>query len=202
MSGSCDVTVKAIVAAGQIDLPEGCELVSAVYDISLSRNLTELITIEIEHCAKLENKAQCEYLSFVTARHNDQFALIKGGMFSPNTRYGALCCNCFCKKGIVTRRVKTSLPTRKRRKSLQSSDNGQPSSKKMFFHTKQHNIDGLENEPEEAVLPGPNQYSFRKKHSLHKARSITVEDTKLHPDGEAAAISTVREQHGESPRHV
>ena len=89
-SGACDVTVKAIVAAGQINLPEGCELVSAVYDISLSRKLTELITIEIEHCAKLENKAQCEYLSFVTARHNDQFKLIEGGIFCSNTRYGAL----------------------------------------------------------------------------------------------------------------
>ena len=209
MFDACDVTVKAIVAAGQIDLPDDCELVSAVYDISLSRNLTKSVTIEIEHCAKLENKAQCEYLGFVTARHNGQFKLIKGGFFSPNTRYGALCCNCFCKKGIVKRRVKTSLVTRKRRKSLQSSDNGQPSSKKMIFHTKQHTkFDGCDNELEEAMSPEPNQYFSREKDSLHKARnSITVEDAKLHPDifhygGEAAAISTVSEQHGESPRHV
>ena len=204
-SGACDVTVKAIVAAGQIDLPEGCELVSAVYNVSLSRKLTELITIEIEHCAKLENEAQCEYLSFVTARHDDQFKLIKGGMFCPNTRYGALCCNCFCTKGIVKnlRHVKTSRPTRKRMKSPQSSDNGQPSSKRMFFNAKQHSkFDGLNNEPEEAVSPEPNQCSSQKKDSPCKANSHygTVEDAKLHPNNrERATISAVSsEQHGES----
>ena len=202
-SGACDVTVKAIVAAGQIDLPEGCELVSAVYDISLSRKLTELITIEIEHCAKLENEAQCEYLSYMTAQHDNQFKLIKGGMFCPNTRYGALCCNCFSKKGIVKSRVKTSQPpTRKRRKSPRSSDNGQPSSKKMFSNGKQHSkFDGLDYESEQVVSSEPNQYSSQEQDSIHKANShsATVVDVKLHPDdfGEAATISTLSsEQQG------
>ena len=186
-SGACDVTVKAIVAAGQIDLPEDCELVSAIYDISLSRKLTELITIEIEHCAKLENEAQCEYLSFVTARHDGQFKLIKEGMFCANTRYGALCCNSFCMKAIVNRHVtvKTS-PTRKRHKSPQSSDNGQPSPKKMFSNAKQHNkFDGLDNESEEAVSPEPN-HCFSQE-----------QDRVLHRDGERPIISS-GEQHGES----
>ena len=200
--GACDVTVKAIVAAGHIDLPEGCELVSAVYDISLSRKLTELITIEIEHCAKLENEAQCEYLSYVTARHDDQFKLIKGGIFCPNTRYGALCCNCFSKKGIVKNRVNTSLPhTRKRKKSPRSSGNGQPSSKKIFSNGKQHSkFDDLDYETEQAVSSEP---TSQEQDSIHKANShsATVVDAKLHSDvlGEAAAISTVSsDQHGES----
>ena len=200
MSGACDVTVKAIVVAGQIDLPEGCELVSAVYDISLSRKLTELITIEIEHCAKLENEAQCEYLSYVTAQHDNQFKIIKGGIFFPDTRYGALCCNCFSKKGIVKSRVKAPLlPKRKRKKSPQSSDNGQPLSKKMFSNGKQHSkFDGLDYAPEQAVS---NQYSSQDQDSIHKANShsTTVVDAKLHPDvfGEAATISTVSsEQQG------
>ena len=204
MSGACDVTVKAIVAAGQIDLPEGCELVSAVYDISLSRKLTELITIEIEHCAKLENEAQCEYLSYVTAQHDVQFKIIKGGIFFPNTRYGALCCNCFSKKSIVKSRVKNPLPsTRKRKKSPQFSDNGKPSSKKMFSNGKQHSkFDGLEYAPEQVVSSEPNQCSSQEQDSIHKANSpsTTVVDAKLHPDvfGEAATNSTMSsEQQGE-----
>ena len=155
-SGACDVTVKAIVAAGQIDLPEGCELVSAVYDISLSRKLTELITIEIEHCAKLENEAQCEYLSFVTAWHNDQFKLIGGGIFCSNTRYGALSCNCFCEIGIVDAKEscvqkQASLPTGKRKKSPHFSDEDQPLSKKKCPNAEQHKFDDLDSEPKEAV---------------------------------------------------
>ena len=203
-SGAYDVTVKAIVAAGQIDLPEGCELVSAVYDISLSRKLTKLITIEIEHCAKLENEAQCEYLSFVTTQHDDQFKLIEGGMFCPNTQYGALCCNSFSKKSIVKRHVKTSLPTRKYEKSHQSPDNGQPSSKEMLSSAKQYSqFDGLDNEPEKSVSSEPNECSSQEKDSKHKdnSHSATVVDAKLHPDvfGEAATISTLSsEQQGES----
>ena len=128
-SGACDVTVKAIVAAGQIDLPEGWELVSAVYDISLFRKLTELITIEIEHCAKLENEAQCEYLSFVTTQDDDQFKLIEGGIFYPSTQYGVLSCNCFSRKGIAKRRrmkKQASLSMRKCNSSPQVSDEDQP----------------------------------------------------------------------------
>ena len=160
MSVACDVTVKAIVAAGQIDLPEGCELVSAVYDISLSRKLTESITIEIEHCAKLENEAQCEYLSFVTALHSDQFKLTDGGIFCPNTRYGALSCNCFCRKSIAKKKVskkhnKLKKVSRKRNESPQFSDKDQPSSKKFCSNAEQHKF----NEPEEVVSqttsPGP-----------------------------------------------
>ena len=99
--GACDVTVKAIVAAGQIDLPEGCELVSAVYDISLFRKLTESITIEIEHCAKLENEVQCEYLSFVISQHDGPFRLVNGGTFVPRSQYGTIFRSCFCKAAVV-----------------------------------------------------------------------------------------------------
>ena len=152
-SGACDVTVKAIVAAGQIDLPEGCELVSAVYDISLSRTLNELITVEIEHCAKLENEAQCEYLSFMTARHDDQFKLIEGGIFHPNTRYGALSCKCFSRKGIAKIKKgyvkkQASPSTRKRYESPQFSDEDQPLSKRICPNSSQQSIDCLESKPE------------------------------------------------------
>ena len=146
-SGACDVTVKAIVAAGQIYLPEGCELVSAVYDISLSRKLTELITIEIEHCAKLENEAQCEYLSFVTAK-NDQFNLIEGGLFYQSTRYGALSCNCFSRKSIAKRNCVRKQSTSKRNKSPQFSDEAQPLSKRVCPNARQQSYNHLEIEPE------------------------------------------------------
>ena len=157
-SGGCDVTVKAIVAAGQIDLPEGCELVSAVYDISLSRKLTELITIEIEHCAKLENEAQCEYLSFVSTQDDDQFKLIEGGIFYPNTQYGALSCNCFSRKGIVKRSRQVSLPTRKRNKLPQFSED-QPLSKKICPNARQQRFDCLKIEPDLESVSQPSRLS-------------------------------------------
>ena len=157
-SGGCDVNVKAIVAAGQIDLPEGCELVSAVYDISLSRKLTELITIEIEHCAKLENEAQCEYLSFVSTQDDDQFKLIEGGLFYPNTQYGALSCNCFSRKGIAKRSRQASLPTRKRNKLPQFSED-QPLSKRICPNARQQSFDCLKIEPDLESVSQPSRLS-------------------------------------------
>ena len=182
-SGACDVTVKAIVAAGQIDLPEDCELVSAVYDISLSRKFTESIAIEIEHCAKLENEAQCEYLSFVISQHDGPFRLVNGGTFVPRSRYGTIFRSCFCKAAVVKGYSKLLLC--------------RPASK-IPVSCKMQAI----------KMKDPKCSTSQENNVLHEATSdfVTVEDAKLHPnnvvpyhDGEAATTSTVSsEQHGES----
>ena len=180
-SGACDVTVKAIVAAGQIALPEGCELVSAVYNISLFKKLTESIAIEIEHCAKLENEAQCEYLSFVISQHNGPFRLVNGGTFGPGSRCGMIFRSCFCKTAIVKGSSKLS--------SCRSGSKIPVSCQLLATKWKA---------PEKCS-------TSQKKDVLHEAtsHSVTVKDAKLHSnnyDGEAAAISTVSsQQHGESP---
>ena len=180
-SGACDVTVKAIVAAGQIDLPEDCELVSAVYSISLFQKLTESIAIEIEHCAKLENESQCEYLSFVISQHDGPFRLVNGGTFVPRSQYGMIFRSCFCEFAIVKGSSKLS---------TYRSGSKIPSCKLQAIKRK-----------------APEQHSSQENDSLHKAtsHSDTVKDDKLHSnnvlyDRETATISTVSgEQHGESP---
>ena len=56
-SKPCDitVTVKAIVF-GQFQIPEGHELVSALYAISATRKFEKPVSVEIEHCVRLENE--------------------------------------------------------------------------------------------------------------------------------------------------
>ena len=189
MSGACDVTVKAIVAARQIDLPEGCELVSAVYDIALSRNLIESLAIEIEHCAKLENEAQCEYLSFVISQHDDPFRLVNGGTFVPRSCYGMIFRSCFCKVAVV----KVS---------------SRPSSSRTGLRGSKIPV-SCQLQTTKWKAPAE-QCSFQEKDLLNKATShhVIVEDAKLHPDrvhynGQMATISAVSgEQHGESLRHL
>ena len=181
--GACDVTVKAIVAAGQIDLPEGCELVSAVYDISLFQKVTESIAIEIEHCAKLENEAQCEYLSFVISQHDGPFRLVNEGTFVPRSRYGMIFRTCFCETAVVKRYSKLS--------SCRSASKIPVSCKVQPIKVK-----------------ACERSTSQENDVLHKATSpsVTVKNAKLHHknvlpnDGETAAFSTVSsEQHGESP---
>ena len=182
-SGACDVTVKAIVAAGQIDLPEDCELVSAFYDISLSRKLTESIAIEIEHCAKLETEAQCEYLSFVISQHDGPFRLVNGGTFVPRSCYGIISRSCFCKIAVV-----------KGSSRLSSCRTGFRGSKIPVSY-----------KPQATKWKAPEQCSFQEKDLLHKA--IIVEDARLHPDRvrydeEMSTTYTVSsEEHGKSLRH-
>ena len=180
--GACDVAVKAIVAGGQIDLPEGFELVSAVYDIYLFRKLTESIAIEIEHCAKLENESQCEYLSFVISQHDGPFRLVNGGTFVPRSRYGTIFRSCFCKAAVVKGYSKLS--------SCRSASKIPVSCKVQAIKMK---APGRSTSQENDATKAPSD-------------SVTVEDAKLHSnnvvpyDEEAATISTVSsEQHGESP---
>ena len=186
-SGACDVTVKANVAARQIDLPEGCELVSAVYGISSSRKLTESVAIEIEHCAKLENEAQCEYLSFVISQSGGPFRLVNGGTFVPRSCYGMIFRSCFCEVAVV----KGSSRLSSCRTGLRGSKIPAPC------------------QLQATKWKAPKQCSFQEKDLLHKttSHSVVVEDARLHPngvcyDGETSTISTVSsEQHGKSPRH-
>ena len=183
-TSACDVTVKAIFfAAGQIDLPEGCELVSAVYGISLSRKLTESIAIEIEHCAKLETEAQCEYLNFAISQHDGPFRLVNGGTFVPRSCYGTISRNCFCEISVVkgSSRLSSSCRTGFRGSKIPVSYQLQ--------------------------AKAPEQCSFQEKDLLHKAasHSIIVEDARLHPDRvgyDGSTTSTVSsEQHSESLQH-
>ena len=89
---TCLVTVQAI-SAGHFQFPEGTELVSAVYAISLTKPLREPAKIEMQHCIKLEKAENSEYMSFVVASQDSvpyKFELVPGGNFTKNSYYGSV----------------------------------------------------------------------------------------------------------------
>ena len=107
VSGPCSIAVRAIVY-GQFENPEGMELVSALYAISVSRRLSNSIRIEIEHCVKLENEDDCEYLSFGIAKCNQvvlpyTFEMLEDGRFYPHSKFGSTYRSSFSIFGIFKR---------------------------------------------------------------------------------------------------
>ena len=103
-SDTSDVAVRALVG-GQFQLPEGTELISAVYGISVSKPLLKSVKFEIQHCADLLTEDHTTYLSFVTAPFNSelpyQFELEDRGTFFPGDQYGSIYFSHFSFKAIV-----------------------------------------------------------------------------------------------------
>ena len=95
-----EIAVTALVG-GKFQLPEGTELISAVYAISVSRPLLQSVKLEIQHCADIVTQDHASYLSFATASVNQpvlpyQFELEEGGQFSPGDQYGSISMSHFC----------------------------------------------------------------------------------------------------------
>ena len=105
----CDIAIKAIVA-GQFEFPEGTDLVSAVYAISVSEKLTQPVILEMQHCVAISSEEQGRFLSFVRAKCNQPdlpylFKLLKNGEFPPLSDYGKITCENFSTIGIVLGRI-------------------------------------------------------------------------------------------------
>ena len=99
-----EVAMTALVG-GQFQLPEGTELISAVYALSVSKPLLKPIQLEIQHCADLVTEDHTSYLNFVTASVNVglhyHFQLKEGGEFHPGDQYGSICLSQFSLWAIV-----------------------------------------------------------------------------------------------------
>ena len=92
-SDTSEVAFTAMVG-GQFQFPEGTELISAVYGISVSKPLFRPVKIEIQHCADLVTQDHTSYLSFVTASISElpyKFQLEEGGQFHTGDQYGSIC---------------------------------------------------------------------------------------------------------------
>ena len=103
---TCSVAVKALIG-GRFILPEGTEIVSALYAISAERKFQKEMKIEIEHCLLLESETQTKLLHFVNAHQTEPgtpyiFHIQKGGEFRLNDSYAALCQSEFSIIGLVT----------------------------------------------------------------------------------------------------
>ena len=104
-STPCDIAIKAIVA-GQFEFPEGTDLVSAVYAISVSKKLTQPVILEMQHCVAISSEEQGQFLSFVRAKCNQPdlpylFKVLDGGSFSPQSDYGKIACDRFSILGTI-----------------------------------------------------------------------------------------------------
>ena len=85
------VNIK-VSLAGQFKLPEGYELVSAVYWVAIPGKFTKPVTIEIQHCANFRNPNQLRFVRTSCTQKTlpYKFETIDGGSFSLGNRYGAL----------------------------------------------------------------------------------------------------------------
>ena len=90
----CRVDFKAGFA-GQFNIPDDLQLVSCVYWLSCSQKFNKPVTLEIEHCASLQNSSQSLTLSFIAAKCSlaelpYQFEVLEGGKFAPTSSYGSI----------------------------------------------------------------------------------------------------------------
>ena len=90
----CRVDFKAGFT-GQFNIPDDVHLVSCVYWLSCSQTFVEPVTLEIEHCASLQDSSQSSSLSFIVAKCSQaellyQFEVLEGGKFAPSSSYGSI----------------------------------------------------------------------------------------------------------------
>ena len=89
--------------AGQFELPEGYELVSAVYWVKTQGTFTKSITVEVEHCANFSKPC---HLCFVHTSCTQKslpykFEFIEGGSFVLGCKYGVLSMTHFSGTGVA-----------------------------------------------------------------------------------------------------
>ena len=89
--------------AGQFELPEGYELVSAVYWVQTPGKFEKPVTIELQHCANFSNPNQLCFVHTSCAQKSlpYKFTVVDGGTFTLGNKYGALCTTHFSGSGIA-----------------------------------------------------------------------------------------------------
>ena len=88
--------------AGQFELPENYELVSAVYWVKTG-SFTKPVTIEVQHCANFRTTNQLCFVCTSCAQKSlpYKFKVINGGSFSCHSKYGVLSTTNFSGIGIA-----------------------------------------------------------------------------------------------------
>ena len=95
-------------------LPDGSELVSAVYQIHVGEALPSPVDVAIQHCVHLSNPDEALAMSFVRSNSEQgppyQFTVIDGGQFEPLTRYGKIELSTFSNVALVLLKRLLTLP--------------------------------------------------------------------------------------------
>ena len=96
------INIKASLA-GQFELPEGYELVSAVYWVATPGKFRRPVTIEVQHCASFSNPSHLHFVSTSCAQKSlpYKFRFMDGGAFILGSKYGALSTTHFSGNGIA-----------------------------------------------------------------------------------------------------
>ena len=90
----CRVNIK-VGLAGQFSIPDELQLVSCIYWLSCPQKFMKPITLEIEHCASLQDSSQSSCLQFIVAKCSQaelpyQFRALEKGTFVPRSSYGSI----------------------------------------------------------------------------------------------------------------
>ena len=88
------LAVKSILT-GEFDLPESCQLVSAIFWIKASQRFSRDVTLHLHHCGVIESEAQSSQYKFVAGRCSQPdlpYNLVQreGGVFTPHTREASI----------------------------------------------------------------------------------------------------------------
>ena len=80
---------------GQFNIPDDLQLVSCVYWLSCPHKFVKPVTLEIEHCALLQDLFQSSTVKFIVARCSQaelpyQFRVLDKGTFVPKSSYGSI----------------------------------------------------------------------------------------------------------------
>jgi len=98
----CRVAIKACLT-GQFRIPDDLQLVSCVYWLSCPQKFLKPVTLEIEHCASLQDSSQFSSLQFIVANSSQeklpyQFRVLEQGTFVHS--YGSIQVSQFSFYGI------------------------------------------------------------------------------------------------------
>ena len=91
----CKIDIK-VGLAGQFRIPDDLQLISCIYWLrGPQRPFLKPVTLEIEHCASLQDSSQSENLQSVVAKCSQtelpyQFRVLEKGTFVPQSSYGSV----------------------------------------------------------------------------------------------------------------
>ena len=96
------VNIKAS-QMGQFELPQGYELVSAVYWVYVPGRFTKPLTIEVQHCANFSNPNQLHFVHSSCTQKSlpYKFKVVDGGSFNCCSKYGVLSTTHFSGNGVA-----------------------------------------------------------------------------------------------------
>ena len=104
----CKIDIK-VGFAGQFRIPDDLQLVSCIYWLSGPQTpFLKPVTLEVEHCASIQDSSQSESLQFVVAKCSQtelpyQFRVLEKGTFVPESSYGSIEISQFSFFAIISR---------------------------------------------------------------------------------------------------